>query len=112
VRLEQFGLPASCRPDHAGHLHADEADLFPRKLNESTTKVEDPAVLKQPLTDPKVKKITLHFPLGLEVVARNMKGVTIKDALDAIHKQMKKRVRVPSSCDSFLVSSSSHFASS
>jgi hypothetical protein len=77
--LEQFGLPASCRPDHAGHLHADEADLFPRKLNESTTKVEDPAVLKQPLTDPKVKKITLHFPLGLEVVARNMKGVTIKD---------------------------------
>jgi len=61
------------------------------KLNESTTKVEDPAVLKQPLTDPKVKKITLHFPLGLEVVARNMKGVTIKDALDAIHKQMKKR---------------------
>jgi Flp pilus assembly protein TadB len=69
-------------------------------------------VLKQPLTDPKVKKITLHFPLGLEVVARNMKGVTIKDALDAIHKQMKKRVRVPSSCDSLLVSSSSHFASS
>lgn len=40
-----------------------------------------------------MKKITLHFPLGLEVSARNMKGVTIKDALDAIHKQFKKRVR-------------------
>jgi hypothetical protein len=48
------------------------------------------------LCTPKLKKITLHFPLGLEVVARNMKGVTIKDALDAIHKQFKKRVRVNS----------------
>lgn len=67
-----------------------------RKLNDSPSKVEDPAVLKLYLTEPKVKKITLHFPLGLEVVARNLKGVTIKDALDAIHKQFKKRVRVPS----------------
>lgn len=30
--------------------------------------------------------------MGLEVTARNLKGVTIKDALDAIHKQFKKRV--------------------
>jgi len=72
------------------------ADLHCRKLNESSSKVEDPAVLKLPLCLPKVKKITLHFPLGLEVTARNMKGVTIKDALDAIHKQFKKRVCVPS----------------
>ncbi|KAJ4368350.1 hypothetical protein N0V83_006706 [Neocucurbitaria cava] len=61
------------------------------KLNKSSTTVEDPAVLKLPLTEPKLKKITLHFPLGLEVTARNLKGVTIKDALDAIHKQFKKR---------------------
>jgi hypothetical protein len=54
--------------------------------------VEDPAVLKLPLTEPKLKSIALHFPLGLEVTARNLKGVTIKDALDAIHKQFKKRV--------------------
>jgi hypothetical protein len=74
-----------------------------RKLNQSSTKVEDSEVLKLPLTDPKLKKITLHFPLGLEVVARNMKGVTIKDALDAIHKQMKKRVRIPLSKDGFAV---------
>lgn len=40
-----------------------------------------------------VKKIDLHFPLGLEVTARNMKGVTIKDALDAIYKQFKKKVK-------------------
>lgn len=46
------------------------------------------------LTEPPVKKIDLHFPLGLEVTARNLKGVTIKDALDAIHKQFKKRVRL------------------
>jgi hypothetical protein len=52
----------------------------------------DPEVLKLPLTEPKLKSIALHFPLGLEVTARNMKGVTIKDALDAIHKQFKKRV--------------------
>lgn len=61
------------------------------KLNKSSSTVEDPAVLKLPLTEPKLKKITLHFPLGLEVTARNLKGVTIKDALDAIHKQFKKR---------------------
>jgi hypothetical protein len=41
-----------------------------------------------------VRKVDLHFPLGLEVTARNLKGVTIKDALDAIHKQFKKKVRL------------------
>ena len=49
-------------------------------------------MLKKQLVDPPIKKIDLHFPLGLEVTARNMKGVTIKDALDAIHKQFKKKV--------------------
>jgi hypothetical protein len=47
------------------------------------------------LTEPPVKKIDLHFPLGLEVTARNMKGVTIKDALDAIYKQFRKKVSLP-----------------
>lgn len=50
-------------------------------------------MLKKFLCEPKVKKVDLHFPLGLEVTARNLKGVTIKDALDAIHKQFKKKVR-------------------
>jgi hypothetical protein len=58
------------------------------------------------LCTPKLKKITLHFPLGLEVVARNMKGVTIKDALDAIHKQFKKRVCIPCSFPHFNKASS------
>ncbi|OAP54403.1 hypothetical protein AYL99_11504 [Fonsecaea erecta] len=61
------------------------------KINTSPSSVEDPSILKKLLTTPPVKKIDLHFPLGLEVTARNLKGVTIKDALDAIHKQFKKK---------------------
>lgn len=64
-----------------------------RRLNTSPATIDDKDVLKKYLTNPPVKKIDLHFPLGLEVTARNMKGVTIKDALDAIHKQFKKKVR-------------------
>jgi hypothetical protein len=61
------------------------------KINTSPNTVEDPAILKLPLSEPPVKRIDLHFPLGKEVTARNLKGVTIKDALDAIHKAYKKR---------------------
>lgn len=63
-----------------------------RKINKSPSTVEDKEILKLMLTTPPVKKIDLHFPLGLEVTARNMKGVTIKDALDAIYKQYRKKV--------------------
>lgn len=63
-----------------------------RKLNTAPTSLDDKEVLKKMLTNPPVKKIDLHFPLGLEVSARNLKGVTIKDALDAIYKQFKKKV--------------------
>lgn len=56
-------------------------------------------MLKIPLTKPPVKKIDLHFPLWMEVTARNLKGVTIKDALDAIFKAFKKRVSVCLVCD-------------
>ncbi|EGD88448.2 hypothetical protein H105_04951 [Trichophyton soudanense CBS 452.61] len=62
------------------------------KLNTSPASLEDKDALKKFLTTPPVKKIDLHFPLGLEVTARNLKGVTIKDALDAIYKQFKKKV--------------------
>jgi len=61
------------------------------KINKSPSTVEEPSVLKVLLTTPPVKKIDLHFPLGMEVTARNMKGVTIKDAMDAIYKAYKKR---------------------
>ncbi|KAL8696746.1 MAG: hypothetical protein Q9224_002640 [Gallowayella concinna] len=60
-------------------------------LNTSPATLDDKEALKKFLTTPPVKKIDLHFPLGLEVTARNLKGVTIKDALDAIHKQFKKK---------------------
>lgn len=54
--------------------------------------IEDTDILKLHLVNPPVKKIDLHFPLGLEVAARNPKGVTVKDAMDAIYKQFKKKV--------------------
>lgn len=63
-----------------------------RKLNTSPATLEDKEALKKFLTNLPVKKIDLHFPLGLEVTARNLKGVTVKDALDAIYKQFKKKV--------------------
>lgn len=66
--------------------------LTHRKLNTSPATLEDKEALKKFLTNPPVKKIDLHFPLGLEVTARNLKGVTVKDALDAIYKQFKKKV--------------------
>jgi hypothetical protein len=64
-------------------------------MNTSPSTVDDKDALKKLLCQPPIKKIDLHFPLGLEVTARNLKGVTIKDALDAIHKQYKKKVRRP-----------------
>jgi hypothetical protein len=63
-----------------------------RKLNTSPGLLEDKEALAKFLVTPPVKKIDLHFPLGLEVTARNLKGVTIKDGLDAIYKQFKKKV--------------------
>lgn len=63
-----------------------------RKFNTPPTSIDDTDILKLYLVNPPVKKIDLHFPLGLEVTARNLKGVTIKDALDAIHKQFKRKV--------------------
>ena len=72
--------------------HRSELTLPFRKINTSPSTIDEKDHLKKLLTTPPVKKIDLHFPLGLEVTARNLKGVTIKDALDAIHKQFKKRV--------------------
>ena len=63
-----------------------------RKLNKNPNTIDDKDLLKKLLVTPPVKKIDLHFPLGLNVTARNMKGVTIKDAVEAIYKQFKKKV--------------------
>ncbi|KIL92070.1 hypothetical protein FAVG1_04477 [Fusarium avenaceum] len=83
--------------DYTTEAEGRELELAPEtqktgwKINTSPGTVEDPAILKLPLSEPPVKRIDLHFPLGKEVTARNLKGVTIKDALDAIHKAYKKR---------------------
>ncbi|KAJ9644527.1 hypothetical protein H2201_000301 [Coniosporium apollinis] len=70
---------------------APETQKLNWKLNTSPASLDDKETLKKFLCQPPVKKVDLHFPLGLEVTARNMKGVTIKDALDAIYKQFKKK---------------------
>jgi len=70
---------------------AKETQKLNWRINKSPTTVDDPNHLKKMLTEPPVKRIDLHFLMGLEVTARNMKGVTIKDALDAIYKQYKKK---------------------
>ncbi|KAK2074791.1 hypothetical protein P8C59_008972 [Phyllachora maydis] len=70
---------------------AQETQKLGWKINTSPSTIDDKEYLKKLLTTPPVKKIDLHFPLGLEVTARNLKGVTIKDAMDAIHKQYKKK---------------------
>jgi len=69
-----------------------------RKLNTPPSSVEDKDALDKLLCFPKLKKVQLHFPHGLGVTARNSKGVTIRDALDAIYKQFKKRVCCFSTC--------------
>jgi hypothetical protein len=81
---------------HLTSSHIDESHWpLLRKLNTSPSTIEDKDILKMFLVNPPVKKIDLHFPLGLEVTARNLKGVTVKDALDAIYKQFKKKVSDP-----------------
>jgi hypothetical protein len=58
----------------------------------SADHVEDPAVLDEFLTEPPIKRIDLWFELGdTSVSASNFRGVTIKDALKAIHKRYKTK---------------------
>merc|ERR1712000_301018 len=51
---------------------AVETQMTGWKINKSPSTVEDPDILKLHLTQPPVKRIDLHFPLGMEVTARNM----------------------------------------
>ncbi|KAH9999697.1 hypothetical protein F4779DRAFT_635820 [Xylariaceae sp. FL0662B] len=61
------------------------------KINTPPTSVDDKDILKKPLITPLVRAVNLYFQHGVVVTARNRTGVTIKDALDAIHKPNKKR---------------------
>ncbi|KAK4560376.1 hypothetical protein LTR86_005572 [Recurvomyces mirabilis] len=70
---------------------APETQKLNWKINTATSTIDDKEALAKLLCHPPIKKIDLHFPLGLEVTARNNKGVTVKDACDAIYKQFKKK---------------------
>lgn len=67
--------------------------IINRKINTSPTTVDEKDILTKLLVTPAIRAIELHFKHGLVVHARNKNGVTIKDALDAIHHKYKKRVR-------------------
>ncbi|KAI5282659.1 hypothetical protein KEM54_002651 [Ascosphaera aggregata] len=70
---------------------APETQKLNWKFNTPASSVEDKDYLKLHLVTPPVKKIDLIFPLGTKVTARNLHGVTIKDALDAMYKLNKKK---------------------
>ncbi|KAI1009574.1 hypothetical protein LB504_003067, partial [Fusarium proliferatum] len=59
------------------------------KINKSSTTVEDISILNIHVTKPPVNRIDLRTPLETIVTAKNPKGVTIKNALDAIYKAYK-----------------------
>ncbi|KAI2615811.1 hypothetical protein GGS26DRAFT_579021 [Hypomontagnella submonticulosa] len=61
------------------------------KINTSPSTVEEKDILKKPLVTPMVRSINLITSTNIVLTARNRHGVTIKDALDAIHKNYKKR---------------------
>jgi len=62
------------------------------KMNTSPATLDDGIDLDVALTNPPLKAVQIWFPTGLHVTARNLrKGVTIKDALKAIHKMYHKK---------------------
>ncbi|RPB23304.1 hypothetical protein L211DRAFT_809514 [Terfezia boudieri ATCC MYA-4762] len=61
------------------------------KINTSPTTLQEPDILKKMATTPPMSKLELKFPMGLTVTARNKKGITIKDCLDVIWKQFRKK---------------------
>ncbi|KAF5654000.1 WD repeat containing protein [Fusarium sp. NRRL 25303] len=59
------------------------------KINKSSVTVDDTSILHKHLTNPPVDRIDLRTPLETKITASNPKGVTIKNALDAIYKAYK-----------------------
>lgn len=69
-----------------------EAEKLNWKINTAASSLDNPDALKKVLTTPPLKSVEIKFPNGISFVARNMKtGVTVKDALDVVYKQFKKR---------------------
>lgn len=70
---------------------AKEVQKLNWKINTSPATLQEPDTLKKFATTPPMSKLDLRFPLGLTVTTRNKKGVTIKDCLDVIWKQYRKK---------------------
>jgi len=70
---------------------AKEIQKLNWKINTSPTTLQEPDVMKKMATTPPMSKLELKFPMGLTVTARNKKGITIKDCLDVIWKQFRKK---------------------
>lgn len=85
-----YSSTASCGDFSA--LVANALFVSNRKINQRPKDLDNDQLLQIPLTKPPIKSITLKFPHGKEVVARNLKGLTIGDALSAIYKANKNRV--------------------
>ncbi|KAL6890691.1 hypothetical protein GGI43DRAFT_415515 [Trichoderma evansii] len=76
---------------HAPLKLALETQQTAWKINQRPKDLDNDQLLTVSLTTPPIKSITLKFPHGKEVVARNMKGLTIGDAMSAIYKANKNR---------------------
>jgi len=61
------------------------------KMNTSPTTCQEPEVMKKFVCNPPMNKIDLTFDTGMVLTARNRKGVTVKDCLDVIWKQFRKK---------------------
>lgn len=62
------------------------------KINTNPKTYPEQDLLPKLFTTPPLKSVELLFPqTGLTITARNLKGVTFQDALDAIYKHNKKR---------------------
>ncbi|KAM0265693.1 hypothetical protein ACHAQJ_000127 [Trichoderma viride] len=76
---------------HAPLKLAVETQQTAWKINQRPKDLDNDQLLQMSLTQPPIKSITLKFPHGKEVVARNLKGLTIGDALSTIYKANKNR---------------------
>lgn len=71
---------------------AKELSRLNWKMNTPLSTIEGENI-NIPLTNPPLKAVKIYFSTGINVTARNLSnGVTIKDALKAIHKMFHKKV--------------------
>lgn len=83
----------------AAEIEAEGKDIVPAKeiqklnwkINTSPMTLQEPDIMKKMATSPPMSKLDLRFPLGLTCTVRNKKGITVKDCLDVLWKQFRKK---------------------